>query len=58
MLGTVLAHGDDPPTPYQVIVSILQGEQELSHEVPPDNGSGRLGTQNRVFVYRFVVTAA
>lgn len=59
IVGTVLAPvKDKPPTPYQVIVSLLQGDRELSHEVPQDNGSGRLEGENKIFVYRLVVTVA
>jgi hypothetical protein len=59
IVGTVIAPTKDtPPTPYQVIVSLKQGERELSHEVPQDNGSGSLTGTNKVFVYRLVVVAA
>jgi hypothetical protein len=57
VVGAVLQHGDDPPTPYQVIASIRQGDTVLHHEVPPEGGSGSLGSENAPFLYRFVVKA-
>ena len=53
--GAVLHHNDNPPTPYQVVVSVRQGTTVLHTEVPPDSGSGQISNKNVPFVYRFVV---
>lgn len=56
--GAVLHQNDNPPTPYQVVVRIKEkekGEEEviISQEVPQKGGSGRVGTDNVPFIYRF-----
>ena len=56
--GVVLNQGDNPPTPYQVQVSILQAGVPVHQEVPPDGGSGQIGTADVPFVYRFKIGVA
>ena len=51
----MLQQRDTPPTPYQVVVTISQGDTTLSREVPPDGGTGYVGTEDVPFAYRFVV---
>lgn len=53
--GAVLHHNDNPPSPYQVVVAILQGGKEVHKEVPPEGGTGQIGDKNVPFIYRFVV---
>ncbi len=56
--GAVLSQNDTPPTPYQVVVTVRQPGKVLSQEVPPDGGSGQVGTQDVPFVYRFQIQEA
>lgn len=51
--GAVLHHNDKPPTPYQVVVTITQNGSVIHTEVPSINGSGKIGTANVPFLYRF-----
>jgi hypothetical protein len=51
--GAVLHHNDNPPTPYQVVVTITQNGSVIHTEVPPLNGSGKIGNANVPFLYRF-----
>lgn len=51
--GGVLHHNDDPPTPYQVVVSVVQNGKILHQQVPPENGSGKIGNKDVPFLYRF-----
>ena len=51
--GVVLAQNDNPPTPYQVVVTVLQGDKDLSEEVPEDSGEGFIGSEDIPFIYRF-----
>ncbi len=58
--GAVLHQNDNPPTPYQVLVTIKQkvkgdGENIVSEEIPENGGSGKVGTANVPFFYRFKV---
>lgn len=56
--GAVLNHGDKPPTPYQVVVSVTQNGNILHTEVPSVNGSGKIGTEDEPFLYRFQLKSA
>ena len=56
--GAVLNHGDNPPTPYQVVVSITQNGKILQTEVPSINGSGKIGSEDEPFLYRFQLRIA
>ncbi|MBD2704045.1 hypothetical protein IC229_25595 [Spirosoma sp. BT702] len=51
--GAVIHHNDNPPTPYQVVVTITQNGKIIHTEVPSENGSGKIGTDNVPFLYRF-----
>ena len=51
--GAVLNHNDNPPTPYQVVVTITQNGSVIHSEVPSLNGSGQIGTADIPFLYRF-----
>jgi|GEM_PF-3109153 len=55
--GVVLHQNDDPPTQYQVVVSVMQGENVLHREVPAHNGSGEIGGADIPFTYRFRMEA-
>ncbi|HET7463867.1 MAG TPA: hypothetical protein VFJ82_21605 [Longimicrobium sp.] len=55
--GAVLAQGDDPPSPYQVVITVLQDETALHRETPP-NGTGTVGDANQPFVYAFRIVSA
>jgi hypothetical protein len=55
--GFVVPFGDDPPTPYQVVVTVLQGGQEVDQAVPEDNGSGKIGRDGVRFRFPFAVEA-
>lgn len=55
--GAVLAQGDDPPSPYQVVISVLQDGAVLHRETPP-NGAGTVGDTNQPFVYAFRIVSA
>ena len=56
--GVVIAQGDDPPTTYQVVVSVLQDGQSIHDEVPSDGGTGTVGKDDQTFVYCFQIQAA
>jgi hypothetical protein len=51
--GAVLNHNDKTPTPYEVVVSILLDGRAIHAEVPPEGGTGQIGTNDMPFVYRF-----
>jgi len=53
--GVVIAQGDDPPTPYQAVVSILLNGQSIHDEVPTDGGTGLVGRTDETFVYCFQI---
>jgi hypothetical protein len=55
--GTVLNQNDNPPTPYEVSVTITQDGQQLSSVVPSDGGAGNIGTQDIPFLYKFNLVA-
>ena len=51
--GSVLNQNDNPPTPYEVNVTISQDGNQLSGEVPADGGSGNISDKDIPFDYRF-----
>lgn len=53
----VIAQNDDPPTPYQVVISVLQNGVVITSEIP-EGGSGRLGKDDIVFDYKFQIVAS
>jgi hypothetical protein len=53
--GAVLHQNDSPPTPYRTLVTILDGDDVISREIPKDGGEGQVGTKDVPFVYRFTV---
>ena len=55
--GAVLHQNDNPPTPYQVVVSFTQDGNVIHEEVPEENGTGQLGSEDAVFAYRFEMRA-
>jgi hypothetical protein len=56
--GNVVPFGDDPPTPFQVVVTVLQGGHEIDSAVPGDNGSGSIGKDPVPFRFPFSVSVA
>lgn len=56
IMGWVIHQNDDPPTPYRLLVSLRQGDEELLEPtVPPDQGEGRIGDENVGFTYHLVL---
>jgi hypothetical protein len=53
--GVVNHQNDDPPTPYEVTVTIEQDGKILASEVPENNGFGNIGSKNIVFTYAFQI---
>jgi hypothetical protein len=53
--GAVLHQNDNPPTPYEVEVTVSQNGVPLTREVPAEGGSGMIGSENQAFLYRFAV---
>jgi hypothetical protein len=53
--GVVLHQNDNPPTPYQAVITISQLGKVVSQEVPSDGGSGQIGSEDVLFVYRFQI---
>lgn len=51
--GYVVPPGEPLPTPYQVVVALLQGRQVIHRVVPPDQGSGTLSSDEVRFRYPF-----
>ena len=45
----------ESPSPYQVVVTVLQGGRELHKAVPLDRGTGTFGPEEGRFRYPFVV---
>ncbi len=56
--GVVIAQSDNPPTPYQVVVSILLNGQSVNDEVPEDGGTGSVGKEDQTFAYAFQIREA
>jgi hypothetical protein len=56
--GGVLHQNDDIPTPYQVVVTITQGDKVVLEEIPPDGGTGQIENKNIPFWYRFEVKSS
>lgn len=55
--GFVVPCAEDPPEPYQVVVSLRQDGRELHSTVPFDHGSGSIGAQEVRFRYPFRIRA-
>jgi len=53
--GVVLHQNDNPPTSYEVMVTVQQGNFILHQEVPQEQGSGRISNQDMTFQYRFTL---
>lgn len=53
--GGVLHNNDEPPSPYQVVVTITQNGNIIHQQVPPDNGFGKIGKNDIPFLYRFQI---
>jgi hypothetical protein len=53
--GAVLQQNDNPPTPYQVVISIFQNGILIYQETPNAGGSGRLSNRNMAFAYLFTL---
>jgi len=56
--GFVIPFMDDPPSPYQVVVTVLQGGTPLHQAVPADHGAGSIGDEEVRFRYPFTVRVA
>lgn len=56
--GAVLQQNDNPPTPYQVIVSFMQNGNLIHQEIPESGGTGQLSNKNKAFVYLFHIKAS
>jgi hypothetical protein len=56
--GAVINQNSNPPSPYQVVVSIIQNGKTLHEEVPTDNGTGKIADKNIAFIYRFGLETA
>ncbi len=56
--GAVLQQGDDPPTPYQVVVSIAADGKVVHEELPTEGGIGTVGSEDVSWVYRFQIEVA
>lgn len=56
--GFVVPLVDRPPAPYQVVVTVLQGDREVHQAVPVENGTGTIGPDEIRFRYPFLVRVA
>jgi hypothetical protein len=56
--GAVIANGDNPPVPYQVVVTISQPGRLVHRAVPTDGGAGAIGKEDARFSFRFQITEA
>ena len=56
--GAVVSQNDDPPTAYQVLVTILQDGVPTHKEVPAEGGAGAVGKEDAPFIYRFQILEA
>ena len=57
VLAQVLPFNDDPPSPYEIVITVSQGGKQLSSEVPDDNGSGTISTDIITSLYYFSIQA-
>jgi hypothetical protein len=57
VLTQVLPFNDDPPSPYEIVVTVSQEGKQLSSEVPVDNGSGTISTDIITSLYYFSIQA-
>jgi hypothetical protein len=55
--GFVVPFMSDPPSPYRVVLTVLQDGKVLHREVPPDHGTGTVGKKAVRFGYSFDVEA-
>lgn len=55
--GRVIAFGDSPPSPYEVVVTIEQDGQTLLRAIPSNGGSGTVGDADQPFEFSFRVRA-
>jgi hypothetical protein len=55
--GFVVPVADQPPAPYQVLVTLLQDGREVHKAVPVDCGTGTISPDEVRFRYPFVLTA-
>jgi len=56
--GTVLHHDDNPPSRYEIVVTVSHNNVPLHKDVPDDHGSGTVGNQNARFSYTFQIKVA
>lgn len=53
--GFVVPVVGQPPVPYQVVVTVLQGGREVHQTIPADHGTGTIGLNEIHFRYPFVL---
>lgn len=51
--GGILNFQDNPPTPYQVVVTVRQGLETLLEVVPEHGGAGSIGKTDVPFYFDF-----
>jgi len=56
--GKVLNENDNPPVPFQLLVTVGQGGKALLIEAPTEKEDSRIGSKDVRFIYRFVVEVA
>lgn len=57
VLSEVLPYNDDPPSPYEIQITISQDANQLLSVVPEDNGSGTISTDIIMSLYYFSIQA-
>lgn len=56
IVGVVVAHGDDPPSPYTVEVRLEQDGKVIHGPLTPgDGGQGAVGDREKAFTYHLHV---
>ena len=55
--GFVVPFMSDPPSPYRIVVTVLQNGNELHRVTPTDGGTGTVGKKAVRFRYTFDVRA-
>lgn len=53
--GAVLHQNDNPPTQYEVVVTVRHNGLAIHADVPSDHGSGTVGAADERFSYTFQV---
>lgn len=53
--GVVLHHDDNPPTPYEVVVTVSHNGTPIHADVPTDHGTGTVGSADVAFNYLFQI---